>query len=245
MKLNINPEYQKLLPRISQEEWDTLKSSIKTDGLLYPIVVNQENIILDGHNRFLICNELGVPFQTVVREFIDKLEEKRFVIEVNLKRRHLNDFQKAELGMVLLEVEAELARQRKIGTLMEGEKLPLAPIDAIGKAAEVVAKKIGLSGRTFERAKKIIEIAPEQIKKKVREGKQSISSAYSQIVTPMKKPKLEIIREEINSLEPDSFNELKNILLILVGFLERHKILKEEKNYLNKLLGKVHSARKG
>jgi hypothetical protein len=31
-----------------------------------------------------------------------------------LKRRHLNDFQKAELAFPLLEIEKELAKQRQI-----------------------------------------------------------------------------------------------------------------------------------
>ena len=40
-----------------------------------------------------------------------------------------------------------------------------------GKATEVVAKKAGVSTRTFERGKKIIEEATEDDKQKLREGK--------------------------------------------------------------------------
>ena len=63
----------------------------------------------DGHNRFRTCKELGIPLQYQIEEFENPLEEKRFVIEVNVNRRHLNDFQNAELGFLLegLEVEME------------------------------------------------------------------------------------------------------------------------------------------
>ncbi len=51
------------------------------------------------------------------------------------------------------------------------------------KATEVVAKKAGVSTRTFERGKKIIEEATEDEKQKLREGKASITHVYNEIVS--------------------------------------------------------------
>ena len=48
---------------------------------------------------------------------------------------------------------------------------------------EVVAKKAGVSTRTFERGKKILEKATEDEKQKLREGKTSITHVYSEIVS--------------------------------------------------------------
>ena len=56
--LKINPEYQKLLPKLPQEEYEALKESIKSEGQHFPITVNEEGVILDGHHRFQICEEL-------------------------------------------------------------------------------------------------------------------------------------------------------------------------------------------
>ena len=52
-------------------------------------------------------------------EFDSELDERLFVIDVNLSRRHLNIAQKAELGLKRLEIERERAkeRQRKAGEL--------------------------------------------------------------------------------------------------------------------------------
>jgi hypothetical protein len=50
--------------------------------------------------------ELGVEPRVEVRGFSDRLLEKRFVVEVNLRRRHLNDFQRAEPAYPLLEIES-------------------------------------------------------------------------------------------------------------------------------------------
>jgi ParB-like chromosome segregation protein Spo0J len=190
MSLRLNPEYEKLLPKMSEEEFAALKDSIREEGQHYAIIVNEDLEILDGHHRFRACNELGMEPDFEVRKFEDKLLEKKFVIEANLRRRHLNNFQLVELGVPLLEIEKVLARRRQAGAGKKGRNIQLgiAPIDAKpvvkAKATEVVAKKVGVSTRTFERGKKILEKASEEDKQKLREGKTSIAQVYREVVTP-------------------------------------------------------------
>jgi ParB-like chromosome segregation protein Spo0J len=191
MSLRVNPEYEKLLPKMSDEEFAELKASIETEGQHYPIVVNENLEVLDGHHRFRACVELGIEPDFEVRRFEDKLLEKKFVIEANLRRRHLNNFQLVELGVPLLEIEKELAKKRQVTGAKNGRnmQLGLAPDDAKsafpafkGKATAAVAKKVGVSTRTFERGKKILEKASEEDKQQLREGKASISKVYSEVV---------------------------------------------------------------
>ena len=193
MSLRINPEYDKLLPRMSEEEYAQLKTSIQTEGQHYPIIVNEDLEVLDGHHRFRACTQLGLEPDFEVRKFDDKLLEKKFVIEANLRRRHLNNFQLIELAVPLLEIEKALAkkRQSKGGKNGRDMQLGLAPDDTDpapesefkAKATEVVAKKAGVSTRTLERGKKILEKASEDEKQKLREGKTSISKVYQEIVS--------------------------------------------------------------
>src|SRR5207249_5366322 len=72
-------------------------------------------IILDGHNRHKICQELGIKPVVIRKEFASKAQEKLFVIESNLKRRHLTDIERVEIGMQLEPIEAELAKERHGG----------------------------------------------------------------------------------------------------------------------------------
>ena len=97
--ITINPEYSSLVYPLSKSEYESLKRSIKEKGLHLPIIVNQENVILDGHHRYKICKELNIEPRFEVKRFDDPLDEKEFVIEINLKRRHLNSFQIAELAV--------------------------------------------------------------------------------------------------------------------------------------------------
>jgi hypothetical protein len=188
MSLSVNPDYEKLMPEMSDEEFGELKESIQSEGQHYPIVANENLEVLDGHHRLRACLELGIEPDFEVRKFEDKLLEKKFVIEANLRRRHLNNFQLVELGVPLLEIEKELANRRKTlgGKYGRNIQLGLASNDAKpvfkGKATATVAKKIGVSTRTFERGKKIVEKANEEDKEQLREGKTSISGVYNKIV---------------------------------------------------------------
>ena len=165
--ITINPDYAKLINPLSKLEYEVLKNSISNKGLHLPIIINQDNVILDGHNRLKICQGLGIEPKFEVKEFKDPLQEKEFVIEINLKRRHLNNFQIAELEYKMEEIYKERAKQRSFSNLKNfKENASTAPNDAVelnieneetGKVSEIIAKKNGLSTRTYERAKKIIE----------------------------------------------------------------------------------------
>lgn len=75
-QINIEEAYTKLVRPLSEREYDDLKASIKAHGLLVPILVNQQGIILDGHNRFKICQELGISPTVVRKTFQSKAAEK-------------------------------------------------------------------------------------------------------------------------------------------------------------------------
>jgi ParB-like chromosome segregation protein Spo0J len=224
MSLQLNPEYEKLLPKMSEEEFVQLKESIKSEGQHYPIIVNEDLEVLDGHHRFRACTELGLEPDFEVRKFEDKLLEKKFVIEANLRRRHLNNFQLVELAVPLLEIEKALAkkRQAKGGKNGRNQQLGLesAPDDAEpefkAKATEIVAKKAGVSTRTFERGKKILEEASEDDKQKLREGKSSISRVYSEIVSEKPRPEKEAPSEtELKLMTPREVRNRAELLTLL------------------------------
>ncbi len=231
MSLHLNPEYEKLLPKMSDEEFAELKASIQQEGQHYPIIVNEDLEVLDGHHRFRACTELGIEPDFEVRKFDEKLKEKKFVIEANLRRRHLNNFQLVELAVPLLEIEKALAKQRQIKGGKNGRnmQLGLASDDAEpdffpkGKATELVAKKAGVSTRTFERGKKIIEKASEDDKQQLREGKTSISKIYQEVVSK-DKPVVEETTEE--PLAAPSERDLQNVadLKVLLERLQKGEI---------------------
>jgi ParB-like chromosome segregation protein Spo0J len=203
---------------MSDEEFVELKASIQEEGQHYPIIVNENLEVLDGHHRYRACIELGIEPDFEVRKFEDRLHEKKFVIEANLRRRHLNNFQLVELAVPLLEIEKALARGRQVQGGRDGRalQLGLAPDDTkpefTGKATEAVAKKAGVSTRTFERGKKILEEATEDEKQMLRDGKASIGGVYNQIQQAKKPPQRPTPKIE----SPRDLQNKEDLLALLV-----------------------------
>lgn len=230
MSLRVNPEYEKMLPKMSEEEFAELKVSIKAEGQHYAIIVNEDLEVLDGHHRFRACSELGIEPDFEVRKFEDKLLEKKFVIEANLRRRHLNNFQLVELAVPLLEIEKALAKKRQVTGGKNGRdlQLGLAPNDAKpafkAKATEIVAKKAGVSTRTFERGKKIVEEASEEDKQQLREGKTSIAKVYREIVAPSQEAKTQQTTASVPAVEDPKARQNKEALLVVLKGLSEKQL---------------------
>lgn len=116
LELKINPTYEKLIPPPTDEDYQGLYDSIKEEGLKIPIVVNQNNVILDGHHRYKICKELNKEIKTVEYHFDSSEEELNFVIDANIARRHLTTFARCEFAYSLKPIyEAQAKESLKEG----------------------------------------------------------------------------------------------------------------------------------
>lgn len=183
--LKINPEYDKILPHMTNEEYESLKQSIKVEGQHFPIIINSDYEILDGHHRNRACLDLELEPDFEVKHFEDKLSERMFVIEANLRRRQLNPLDAVKLGVEIEKIEAERAKQRQ-GQRTDLQKETLCSIEPNvdnGRARDLAAQKVNLSPTTYYRAKTVLEKGTPELQEKVRKGKTSIAHAYNVITT--------------------------------------------------------------
>jgi ParB-like chromosome segregation protein Spo0J len=154
---SINQEYANLVTPLSAEEYESLKESMKRNGQLISIIRNSQGVILDGHHRYKICKELGIEPKLETKDFPDKLHAQMFVIESNLRRRHLNDFQRIKLALKSKLILQEIAQQnqkagRKIDTSVKH-------LTQVGRVNEQIAK---LAGVSHETVRKVHEIERDQ-----------------------------------------------------------------------------------
>jgi ParB-like chromosome segregation protein Spo0J len=176
---SISQDYASLVPPLSAEEYESLKQSINQNRLWVPIVVNSLGVILDGHHRFKACQELGIEPSMVTMNFLDELHEKMFVIDSNLQRRHLNDFQRTELALKSKSILEQIAK-KNMSSGGKGVEIqtPLGRIDAqIGKRAGVGKDTV----RKVEQIKKAVErdnLLTPSIINALERGEISISSAF-------------------------------------------------------------------
>ena len=190
-KIKLNPEYNALTPPLTDDELSSLKESIRTKDQLESVKVKEDKIlgkyiVLDGHHRVQILRELGKDVKIEVMNFDDPLEEKIFVIEINLQRRQLSNVNRVRLASMLVKLEKKLAKKRKQATLpKKGQKgfqsMSMQHCNNTGRVNEIVAKKSGLSARTVAKLQKIIRNGSAEQIKKIESGNKSISAVEREI----------------------------------------------------------------
>jgi site-specific DNA-methyltransferase (adenine-specific) len=208
-EIHINPEYEALMPHLSDDEYEALKSSIKSEGLFVPIVVNRDGVILDGHHRFRACMETGLDPEYEVKEFPDLLSEKNFVIRVNLNRRQLSTVQKAELALLVLpEIKDAAENREKAGVTLDDQS-------DRGKSFDLAGKAVGLSGDTVQQYAYVKEHAPPAFADNVRTGEVSIKRAYKEL------KKQERRRERVRNEKPAVDGSIQPKFKLMQGDFEQ------------------------
>lgn len=159
------PPFQ-ILPELATDDFNRLKASIRERGVEVPVVVDEDGEIIDGHNRAVIADSLGIEYPTIVRAGLSVHEKRLLAVELNLARRHLTDAQKALMGERIEDDIAALARQRmaEAGSKAAPGK-PATDVTPFQpkRTTDEVARTVGLgSGRTYERAKETIATVREQ-----------------------------------------------------------------------------------
>lgn len=172
MKLTIDKEFKELIAPLSDDEFKQLKENILSDGCREPIVT-WNGIIVDGHNRYKICTENSIPFQTVPLNFADRAEVIMWMLKNQLGRRNLNDFQRNEVALKYEQVIAERMRENSLANLRKGSSPPSGSNDPLGENTskrKEMAKIAGTSEGSIQRSKLILEKGtPEQIER-ARQG---------------------------------------------------------------------------
>lgn len=182
----VDEEYLKLVPRLSKHQMQSLKMSIKEEGQLVPITVNQEGKILDGHTRYEICQELNLKPKFVIQEFENPLEEKMFVITSNLKRRQLNMFQTYELleeQRKQMQYESQSLRSKKLWATRKGNKSPEPLEEKYTSSTDYrFSQMTGLGVGTIEACAYIKKHGTERLLEQVRNGTVSVNQAKVMLV---------------------------------------------------------------
>ncbi|MDN6534571.1 MAG: ParB N-terminal domain-containing protein [Yaniella sp.] len=96
------------MPPLSPEEYSELEASIKEHGIQVPILIDEDGVVIDGHHRQKIAQELGI--RCPKRQVIDKTEsEKRtLALSLNVHRRHLTREQKRALIAESIKADPQL-----------------------------------------------------------------------------------------------------------------------------------------
>ena len=216
----ILPELAELLPPLSGEQLAALEKDILQNGCYAPIIVNEDLVVVDGHNRQQICTRHDLPYKMAVFAFDDLLEAKQWALDTQKGRRNLD---KWELGKIALKLRPEIEARAKANqgartdlsaTLPEGS----APVDTRKK----LAASVGLGERTMGKVMQIDEHAPAAVKEALDSGDLSINQGYN--ITRQVRDLPEERREEAAALAVELEKAKKEIRQGDEDSARRHKI---------------------
>lgn len=172
----ILPEMAELLPPLSAEQLDALEADLIKNGCYAPIIINEDMVIIDGHNRQSLCEKRGLPYTMAVFSFEDLLEAKQWALDTQKNRRNL---EKWELGKIALKLKPEIEAKARAnqGTRTDLSATLPESSDAVDTRKEL-AEAVGLGERTMGKVMQIDENAPDAIKEALDKKELSINKGY-------------------------------------------------------------------
>lgn len=223
-------ELSSIFPLMEGEEFIELCDDIEMNGLLEGIVLF-EGKILDGRNRYKACKKLGETLK--FREFPSYMDPLDFIISENIRRRHLNIAQRAEIGLLLLVEEEKRAKERlsEVAKVLaesskgisrtKGEKLnktqkdnfqrKIDKIKGKGSSVGIIAPRVRIGSVTLSKAKKIKKAAEKDKDiaegwEEAKKGNISIDAVYKKV---QKKEVIKNLPEDLKKEAPISVVDLE------------------------------------
>jgi len=198
--LSIDAEFKTLIPPLSPEERTGLEASIVAEGCR-DAIITWNGIIVDGHNRYEICQRHGIAFRTEPREFPDRDAAKLWIIDNQLSRRNISAYARVSLELKKAPLIAKMAREH-LKTAAPGIRggSPRLNLDKAIDTAKEIADLAGVSRAQVARVQKIDEKAPEEVKERLVAGEMSINEAYKKVRAAEKAEQKQIAIEKIETL---------------------------------------------
>jgi protein gp37 len=215
-QLNVDAGLRDLLRPLTPEERSGLESLIIQDGgANNPILVwKDKSVIVDGHNRYEICQRLELPFSVVEIEFGSRGDAMQYIVDRQRGQRNPTSEELA-LAMAKVHEARAMTKAEAIGTRWANDTstdsvLVTKPHDR--KTAAKVAEDFGVSHRTVEdNAKLLRDIrtieanGTPDVEKKFLAGKftkQSINAAAAIVKDPGKAANPELASKAAEVIQP-------------------------------------------
>lgn len=191
--VKIDPEFQTLITPLTDDEYQRLEKSILAEGVR-ECIITWDDTIIDGHNRYRICQKYNINCPSKERKFESRDAAKIWIIENQFARRNLESYVRGALSLKLKSLYAAEAKRRQLRK----------PKDFVSQKSdeqthirtdERIAKLAGVSRDTIRKIEVIESEAANgnpvaiEVKAELESGeKKSIHGAYVK-VTGKEKPR--------------------------------------------------------
>ena len=168
-QININelkphPRNNEFFDDMTGENWEAFLESIKSSGVIEPIVITGDKYIISGHQRVRACNELGIS--TILAECKPYYLNDNYdtvlknLIETNIRQRGIGNTNQRKMGLCIKELDRIYGiREGSAGKVSSN----LESNNFTPKNEEELLKTLGLgiTRQTIQNYKKLTEMIPE------------------------------------------------------------------------------------
>lgn len=182
MTITINEDLRAYIDPLTQDEFAALERSLLAEGCRDALVL-WGDLLVDGHNRYAICQKHALPFNTMQNTTFKSMDDVHlWMIDNHLGRRSVSDFQRGVLALRKKEIlSARLASdqaQAEKAPSGSGDTHPSSPPDAPAPLTrEAVARAARVSSATLGHIEKIQKTAAPELVSAVKSGVISINAA--------------------------------------------------------------------
>ena len=182
-----------IFPSMPQAEFDALVADITANGLREPIHIMGDSVV-DGRHRYRACLQAGVEPQFVVVP--DGSDLNALVISLNLRRRHLDESQRAMVAARLANLPLGSNQHAQI----------CAP------SQDSAAEMLNVSRRTVQHARAVLEHGAPELATAVDSGVIAVSSAaaLSRLTVDAQQAVLSRTPQEIRAIAQDVGNRIQS-----------------------------------
>lgn len=146
---------------------EELMESIKANGLLNPITVDQDLNLIAGLHRLTACDKLGLDQIECKIITCDARQARLAEIDENLIRSELDTLERAQLWLERDQILEEMGLRAKAGDNQykkKGDESISPPL----KTTLELAKEVGYTKRTFQQGKQIAKSIAPEVKKAIK-----------------------------------------------------------------------------
>lgn len=200
MHITVNEELKAYIDPLTPDEHAALERSILAEGCRDALVL-WGDVLVDGHNRYGICQKHGLPFQTVQNTRFQSMEDVHlWMIDQHLGRRSVSDFQRGVLALRKREIQAS-RRAQAIATATGSSPASLDDAPHVehkdGEIGEFnplksradIAKAARLSSSQVVQIEKIQKQATPELVAAVKAGNISLNAAAAVASLPAEEQK--------------------------------------------------------
>jgi len=160
--ITILPELEKLIFPLSDEEFDLLTSNILAEGCREPLILwssqEKEHILIDGHNRYKICQKHHINFKVLVKDFEDIEAAKDWMINNQLGRRNVTEETKSWLrGLQYKREKKKQGWQPIVDKSLGNAPKDGNPTGNQKRTVQIIAQQHKVSSSTVQRDEKFVD----------------------------------------------------------------------------------------